>query len=469
MLQSIRNEIPRLLVLAVPMVGAQLLQMSMGFVDTVMVGRLGPGSLAAVALGNAIYYPLFLVCAGILSAVSPLVSQSHGAGESDPIGRTVRQAFWLSSLLAIPAVTIMWNVERPLLLYGLELEVAHLTQGYLKMVSFAFLPALWYTALRHFVEALGRPKVVLVITALGALANVAGNYVLMYGKLGFPALGVAGTGLSTAVVAWILFCSLVIFVQQQLSLRAYGIFARLGKPDAPAFRRLFRLGWPIGIMLGVETGLFATAAFMMGKLGTSEVAAHQIALQCASITFMVPLGVAFATTVRVGFEVGAGNPQGARIAGLTGMAASALFMSAASVMFFTFPRTIVSLYVNLSDPANGPVVEVAVALLGLAAIFQVFDGVQVTATGALRGIADTRIPMIVAFLSYWGVGLAAAYTLAFRVGLGPEGVWWGLVLGLAVAAILLLSRFTVLSADPDRIHPVHSTVQPQNPSTIDTS
>lgn len=469
MLDSIRNEIPRLLVLAGPMVVAQVLQMSMGFVDTIMVGRLGPTSLAAVALGNAIYYPLFLVCVGVLSAVSPLVSQSHGAGRSDPIGRTVRQAFWLATTLAIPAIVIMWNVETALLLYGLEHEVAVLTQGYLRMVSLAFLPGLWYAALRHFVEALGRPKSVMVITAVGAVANVGGNYVLMYGKLGFPALGVAGTGLSTTIVSCILFTSLVVFVQRHGSLRTYGVFSRLGRPDVPTFRRLFRLGWPIGIMLGVETGLFATAAFMMGKLGTTQVAAHQIALQCAAITFMVPLGVAFATTVRVGFEIGAGNPHGARIAGLTGTSVSILFMSFAAVMFFTFPREIISLYVDLSDPANGPVLDVAVILLGLAAVFQVFDGVQVTAAGALRGLGDTRVPMIVAVVSYWGVGLTAAYVLTFRFEMGPEGVWWGLVSGLSAAAILLLARFVLLSGRPERLRPVHSDSHPQNPITIETS
>jgi MATE family multidrug resistance protein len=282
-------------------------------------------------------------------------------------------------------------------------------------------------------------------------------------------MGVAGTGLSTTIVAWILFGSLVVFVQRRMSLRSYGVFARLGKPDAPTFRRLFRLGWPIGIMFGVETGLFATAAFMMGSLGTTEVAAHQIALQCAAFTFMVPLGIAFATTVRVGFEVGAENPHGARIAGLTGMIVSALFMCCAAVLFFTLPRPIIGLYIDLSDPANGGVVQVAVILLGLAAVFQVFDGVQVAAAGALRGIGDTRIPMIVALIAYWGVGLSAAYVLAFELEGGPEGIWWGLVGGLATASVLLLGRFLALSARPDRLIPVSDGTQLQNPTTIDTS
>jgi len=469
MLQNVRNEIPRLLVLAGPMVVAQLLQMSMGFVDTIMVGRLGPAPLAAVALGGAIYFPLFLICAGILSAVSPLVSQSHGAGNLDPIGRTVRQAFWLGTMLSVPAMFIMWHAEKLLLQFGIEPAVAHETQQYMQMISLAFLPGLWYTALRHFVEALGRPKAVMVITLLGATANVCGNYVFMYGKLGLPAMGVAGTGLATAVVSWILFLALVGFVQRHMTLRTYGVFSRLGRPDTPTFRRLFQLGWPIGIMFGFETGLFATAAFMIGRIGTVEVAAHQIALQCAAFTFMVPLGIAFATTVRVGFEVGAGNPFGARIAGLTGVGVSALFMCATAVLFFTFPRQIISLYVDLSNPANGPVLHVAVLLLGLAAVFQVFDGLQVSAAGALRGIGDTRVPMIVAVFSYWGVGLTSAYVLAFRLDLGPEGVWWGLVVGLAAAGIMLLTRFLFLSASPHRLTPLMDADHPQKPTTIETS
>ncbi|HEY5565227.1 MAG TPA: MATE family efflux transporter [Rhodothermia bacterium] len=469
MLDSLRNEVPRLLVLAGPMVVAQLLQVSMGFVDTIMVGRLGAESLAAVALGGAVYYPLFLVSAGILSAVSALVSQSHGAGHADPIGRTVRQGFWLGTMLSIPAIVLMWHVEPALLEFGLEPKVASLTQDYLETISPALLPALWYTALRHFVEALGRPKSVMVITLFGAIANVGGNYVLMYGKLGFPEMGVAGTGLSTTIVSWILFGSLVVFVQRHPSLRTYGVFSRLGKPDTTTFRRLFRLGWPIGIMFGVETGLFAVAAFMMGRLGTTEVAAHQIALQCAAFTFMVPLGIAFATTVRVGFEIGAGNPHGARIAGLTGIAVSALFMGITAVLFFTFPRAIIGLYLDLSDPANSPVVHLAVMLLGLAAVFQVFDGVQVTASGALRGIADTRVPMIVAVASYWGVGFTGAYFFAFKLELGPSGIWWGLVIGLAAAAVLLLGRFLVLSLEPERLIPVNPATQPHSPTTMETS
>jgi MATE family multidrug resistance protein len=222
-------------------------------------------------------------------------------------------------------------------------------------------------------------------------------------------------------------------------------------------------------MFGVETGLFAVAAFMMGRLGTIEVAAHQIALQCAAFTFMVPLGIAFATTVRVGFEIGAGNPHGARVAGLTGIAVSALFMGVTAVLFFTFPRAIIGLYIDLSDPANSPVVHLAVMLLGLAAVFQVFDGVQVTASGALRGIADTRVPMIVAVASYWGVGFTGAYVFAFEFELGPSGIWWGLVLGLAAAATLLLARFLVLSLKPERLMPVSHRSQPQNPTTMETS
>jgi MATE family multidrug resistance protein len=444
-LKHIQNEIPRLLILAGPIVVSQLLQMSMGFVDTLMVGRLGAASLAAVALGGAIYHPLFLICAGVMSAVSPLVSQSHGAGESEPIARTVRQAFWLASILAIPGIVVMWNVQPVLIAIGIDPAVAVQTQGYLRAISFSFIPGLWYWVLRHFVEALGRPRPVMLITLAGAIANAGLNYILMFGLLGFPALGVIGTGWSTTIVVYIIFATLVLFVRSQKSLSGYDVFRNLGRPDRPYLRRIFRLGWPIGIMFGVETGLFAAAAFMMGSIGTDELAAHQIALQCAAMTFMVPLGLAFASTIRVGFEIGANNPVGAQVAGYTGMLMAASAMAVFAMVFILAPRPILGLFVDLDDPANSVVVQLGVVLLSLAAIFQIFDGVQIASAGALRGLHDTRVPMYIAIVSYWGVGLTAAYLLAFRLDMGPQGVWWGLVLGLAAAAILLTVRFGYLT------------------------
>ena len=445
MYKHIKNEIPRLLILAGPMIASQLLQMSMGLVDTLMVGRLGAASLAAVALGGAIYHPLFLICAGVMSAVSPLVSQSHGAGESEPIGRTVRQAFWLASVLAIPGILIMWNIEPFLIAVGIEPGVAVRTQGYLRAVAFSFVPGLWYWVLRHFVEALGRPRPVMLITLAGAISNAVLNYILMFGKFGFPAMGVVGTGWSTTIVVYAIFTTLVVFVRSQRSLKTYDVFGKLGRPDRPYLRRIFRLGWPIGIMFGVETGLFAAAAFMMGTIGTNELAAHQIALQCAAFTFMVPLGLAFASTIRVGFETGAGNPKGAQVAGYTGMCLAAIVMAMFAVVFVVAPRPVLSLFIDLHDPENAAVVQLGVVLLGLAAVFQIFDGVQIASAGALRGLHDTHVPMYIAFVSYWGVGLTTAYVLAFPLGFGPRGIWWGLVLGLAAAAILLSVRFQYLT------------------------
>lgn len=428
------------------MIASQLLQMSMGFVDTLMVGRLGATSLAAVALGGAIYHPLFLICAGVMSAVSPLVSQSHGAGESEPIGRTVRQALWLATILAVPGILILWNVKPFLIMVGIDPSVAIQTQGYLRAIAFSFIPGLWYWVLRHFVEALGRPRPVMVITLAGAIANAALNYGLMFGKLGLPAMGVVGTGWSTTIVVYSIFITLVVFVRSQRSLKSYDVFRKLGRPDRPYLRRIFRLGWPIGIMFGVETGLFAAAAFMMGTIGTNELAAHQIALQCAALTFMVPLGLAFASTIRVGFEVGAQNPEGAQVAGYTGMCLAATVMAIFAILFVVAPEPILSLFIDLGDPANAVVADLGVVLLGLAAVFQIFDGVQIAAAGALRGLHDTRVPMYIAFASYWGVGLSAAYILAFPLELGPRGIWWGLVLGLAAASILLSFRFQYLTS-----------------------
>jgi MATE family multidrug resistance protein len=437
----LRSEISDSVHLAGPLIMAQLAQMSMGFIDTVMVGRLGPDSLAAVALGSAGYFPFLVMSIGVLTAVSPMVAQARGAGRISPVGRTVRQGLWLAVLLAIPCIVIQWNLGPLFQLVVDDPTSVDLTVSYLRPLLGGFLPALFFAVLRNYIEALARPRPVMLITFVGVGLNIFLNYTLMFGRLGFPELGVAGCGWATAIVYWSMFGMIVLFVRGTRDLRKYGVFTQLGRPDAPYFRRLFKIGWPVGVMLGIETGLFATAAFLMGSFGTVELAAHQIALQCAAFTFMIPLGIALATSIRVGHAVGRHDLDGARIAGHVGMGLGATVMVITAMCFWLFPRPIVSLYLDLSDAANAAVVAQAISLLGIAAVFQVFDGLQVTAGGALRGLADTRVPMVIGFASYWVIGLTTSVLLAYWAGLRAQGVWWGLVLGLAVASVLLLYRF----------------------------
>lgn len=427
--------------LALPVVAAQLGQMSMGLVDTIMVGRLGKEALAGVALGNTVFFFFTVTSMGVVMAVGPMVSQAHGAGEHEPIERSVRQGFWLVAALTVPAVLILWNIGPLLVSIGQPATTVADAMGYIHAIVWGFFPFLGYMVLRGFVEGISRPLPVTVITLVGVMLNVASNYVLMFGKLGLPALGLVGTGWASAIVFWFLVVTLALFCRHERTLRTYEIFSTIGRPDPHYFRELFKIGWPIGVALGIESGLFMLTALMIGTIGTTALAAHQVALQCAAFTFTVPLGIGMAAAVRVGQAIGKGDPDGARRAGFVAIALAALFMSGAGVAFWTLPRSIIGLFLDLGSAENRVVVELAITLLGVAAVFQVFDGIQVSAAGALRGLKDTRRPMLIGFISYWLIGLTSAYAMGFILGWGALGLWYGLVLGLAAAAVLLTLRF----------------------------
>lgn len=427
--------------LAGPVVAAQLAQMSMGLTDTIMVGRLGEEALAGVALGNTVFFFLAVTSMGVVMAVGPMVSQAYGAGSREPIERSVRQGFWLGAALAVPAFVILWNIAPILRTAGQPAATVADAQAYIRAIVWGFLPFLWFMGLRSFVEGISRPLPATVIAFLGVGLNIGANYVLMFGKLGLPALGLVGTGWASTIVFWFLLLALAFYVRHERTLRTYRIFSTLGRPDLHYFRELFRIGWPIGVSLGIESGLFMLTALMIGLFGTTALAAHQVALQCAAFTFMVPLGIGMAASVRVGHAAGRMDPDGARLAGSVGISLSAVFMACAAVAFWTLPRTIIGLFLDLGDEANRQVVRLAVALLSVAAVFQVFDGIQVSTAGALRGLKDTRRPMLIGFVSYWLIGLTSAWLLGFVLELGAVGLWWGLVLGLAAAAVLLTHRF----------------------------
>ncbi len=439
--------------LAGPVVAALLAQNSMSFIDTVMVGRLGSESLAGVALGNTVYFFVFIMCMGAIVAVGPMVSQAFGAGDHASIGRIVRQGLWLGLALAVPSFLIIWNIAPLLRALGQVEQTVILAQRYLHAVIWAILPAMWFVALRSFVESVSRPWPVTVVTFMGATLNVGANYVLMYGKFGFPALGLAGTGYATTFVFWTLFVALALYIGGNKIFRRYRVFSQFGGPDRQYFRELFRIGWPIGISHGVETGLFMVTALLMGALGTTSLAAHQVAIQCAAFTFMVPVGVGIATSVRVGQAAGRRDEKGVRWAGYLGVLLAGCFMLCAAAAFWALPETIIALFLDVHDPVNTAVVQLAVTLLGVAAVFQVFDGVQVAASGALRGLKDTRTPMLIGLVSYWLIGLSTGYLFCFVFGWGAKGLWWGLVSGLVAAAALLSLRFVRLARNVTSLLP----------------
>jgi MATE family multidrug resistance protein len=440
------TEIKESLLLAVPLAGAQLAQAATTFVDTVMMGILGSHILAAGALGAATFYLLLNVGSAIVSAVSPLAAEAYGAGGVAQVGRVVQQGLWLSVILAIPITVLIWHSGLLLRFLGQEPGNIVLAEEYLRAIAWGYFPGLGFAVLKSFVSALSRPRPVIVTMIGGTMLNVAANYVLAFGKFGFPALGLAGLGWASALSLWGMFAALALYILSQPQFRAYGAFSNLHQFESKGFGELVRVGVPIGVLAGVEGGFFTFVTFLMGQLGSVTLAAHQIALQTAVVTFTIPLGISLAAMVRVGQLMGQENPQGARLAGFVNISIAGLFMAMMGILFWTVPGTIVSLYIDTADPANAAVASLAKTLLGVAAMFQIVDGIQVTAAGALRGLKDTQVPLLIGILAYWGIGLTCGYTLGLVLGFGGIGLWWGFAIGLAVAAGILTWRFSTAQA-----------------------
>jgi MATE family multidrug resistance protein len=438
---ALRTELRATLRLAGPVVAAQLAHISMGFVDTVMVGRLGPEALAGVALGNTVFFFFAIMGMGMVRAVGPMVSQAVGAEESMAVGRSVRQGLWMATGLGLVILLILSNVAPVLRWTGQEPVAIDGATRYLDAIRWGILPFLGFAALRSFVEGLSRPLPVTIISFVGVAVNIGANELLMFGRWGLPALGLAGTGWASTIVFSVLFGALAVFVHRTAPFAEHGVFTHIRTPDRTYLRELVRIGAPMGASRGVESSLFMLTTVMMGVLGTTALAAHQIAIQCAAFAFMVPLGIGMAGTVRVGQAAGAEDETGARRAGRVAMGLATLAMVGTAVLFWTLPRPLVGLYLDLSAPENAAVVALAVQLLGIAAVFQLFDGLQVAAHGALQGLKDTRVPMGIAMVTYWGIGLTTGYLWGVRGGGGPEALWWGLVVGLAAASVLLVLRF----------------------------
>jgi MATE family multidrug resistance protein len=433
------------LVLAFPLAGAQLAQTVTGFVDTVMMGWLGSEVIAAGGLGAVAFTSLLTLASAIVSAVSPLAAEAYGAGDSRKAGRVGRQGLWLALLLSLPLTALVLLGDQWLPWLGQQPQTIALTTPYLHAIAWGYLPGVAFAALRSFVAALSRPGAIITIVGLGTVINIVGNYSLMFGKFGLPQLGLAGIGLASALSFWSMLLLLIGYILSQPSLRSTGVLQHLRHCDSKMLRELVRVGLPIGGLVGVEVGLFTVSTFLVGQFGTVPLAAHQIALQSAAITFNVPLGVAFATTVLVGQRLGQADLRGARRAGLIGICIGGSFMVAMGLLFWLAPATVVGLYLDVNDPANAAVINLAKSLLGIAALFQLVDGIQVVAAGALRGLQDTRVPLLIGIAAYWCIGLTIGWFLSMKAGLGAIGLWWGWAIGLTVAAIVLTWRFTRLT------------------------
>ena len=437
---TLRREIRDTLALAAPVVASQLAQVSLGFVDTVMVGRLGPNALAGVALGASMFFTIGLFGLGVVLAVGPVAAQAFGANDAPGAAHGARQGLWAAALLGPLLMGVLVAVSYGLVYTGQDPATADLAGAYLRAIVWG-LPAFYgFTALRSFSEAIGRPVVVTAVAVLGIGVNVFWNDALIRGRYGLPELGAVGVGYASAITTWTMLALLLTAFAAVPALRRSGLLRREA-PERRAIAELLRIGLPIGATLFVEAGLFGATALLVGRLGAQALAAHQVALQLASFTFMGALGVAIAGTVRVGQAVGRGDLLGARRAGWTsiGLATAVMIVSAAA--FLLFPRALIGVFLDVEVPANAPVVALAAHLLTLAGIFQVFDGLQAGANGALRGLKDTRAPMLIALATYWGLGLTSGAWLAFARGWGAAGLWTGLIVGLAAAGIALALRF----------------------------
>lgn len=429
--------------LAAPMALTQLVQFSMHVTDTLMIGRLGKDALAAGGLGTTIFYMAVIFCLGVVAAVAPLAAQAHGARKARLVRRTVRQGLWVATLLGAIFIAVLWHTEFLLALLGQDPANTAGAQSYVRAAVWGMIPILWNVALRGFISVMGRPNVLLAVMSGGFCLNILGNWVLMFGHWGFPRLELAGVGLSTAIANVAMTIALLLFATRARRIRRYAILGRFWRPDWHLFREIFKLGLPISGMMMMEHSLFAAAVFLLGKLGTAQLAAHMIAINCAATSFMIPLGIGQAATIRVGLAIGRGDSAGARRAGWAALGLGMLFMIAPAILFAVFPMTLIGLFIDLAAPENAAVIGFAASFLGIAALFQIFDGGQCIAAHILRGRKDTRTPMALACLGYLGVGLSASYLLGFHSPLGGAGVWWGLLIGLAVVTVMLVIRIRV--------------------------
>ena len=422
----------------------------MQFVDTIMAGHVSTTDLAALALASAFFYPLLLLMVGILMSVTPIVAQFRGNRKDEKISRAVADAFQLSLYFAFPMIILLHGLEPLMEAIGYPHEVTKIGDGYLNAVSWGFPAMLAYHVFRHFNEGLGLTRPNMYFHIIGLLLNILGNYTLMFGHFGFPAMGAVGAGWSTAMVWNLMFLMLFTFCFHNSRLRIYLTVQDFFRIRFQNTLEILRIGVPNGLSMGVETGLFALVAMMMGTLGVHVMAAHQIAINITAMSFMVPLGISVAITSRIGNAVGSEDHSLARYLGFSGIALCALVMLLPATFYLLLPEWIIMIYTK--DPE---VFEMAVILLFMAAIFQLSDGLQVGALGALRGLKDTRIPMITNIFSYLMVGIPAAYLLGIHWEYGPVGLWTGIIVGLSLAALLHNLRFHLLT----KKHLVLSSVQ----------
>ena len=431
--RSLRYEFRPMFNLAVPVVMAELGWMTMGIVDTLMVGRLSPEAIGAVGIGTSLFMGVVVLAMGVLLGLDTLVSHAYGAGHLEECHRWLFHGTTLAVIVTLPLTLILWALLDSLDRFGFDPAVLDLTRPYLKVVTWSVLPLLLYAAFRRYLQGMGIAAPVMIALIVANITNVFFNWVLIFGNLGAPALGVVGAAWATvgSRVAMAVFLLAVILIRES-GLRP-GLFETPLRIELGWMRQLLALGLPAALQITLEVGVFAAATALAGRLLPASLAAHQIALNIAAFTFMVPYGVSSAGAVRVGHAVGRRDPPAASRAGWTALLFGVGFMAIAAFVFTTIPELLIGAFTQ-----DEHVLAVGVSLLGVAAVFQLFDGLQAVATGILRGLGDTRTPMLWNLAGHWFIGLPLGYSLCFAAGLGVLGLWWGLSTGLIICGVSLL-------------------------------
>lgn len=437
------RELGATVALSGPLALTNLAQVAMGTTDVMMMGRIGPETLAAGALGVNLYFIALILGIGLLNATSPLIARELGRDPraTGAVRATVWQGMWSAACLAPPCWLVLWWSEPLLVALGQDAALSAQAAAYVHALQWALLPSWGFLVLRAFVGALERPGWSLLIGLAAVAFNAAANGCLMLGYWGCRPRGIAGSGLATLSSSLLMMLALGLVACLAAPFRRYRLLAGPWRPDLPRLRAFWRLGLPMAATLSFEVTLFNAAVFLMGLLGATALAAHSIAIQLASLTFMVPLGIAQAAAVRVGRAHGARDAEAVRRAGWTALVLAVAFMAAMGLTMVAVPRLLISAFLDTDDPGNARIVALATSLLMLAALFQIADGAQAVGAGMLRGLHDARVPMLFALTGYWGIGLPLGVLLAFPLGLGGVGIWIGLAAGLAVVAVLMICRW----------------------------
>ncbi|WP_108812549.1 MATE family efflux transporter [Sphingorhabdus sp. Alg231-15] len=438
-----RHEASTTLKLAWPLILSNLTMAMIGATDVLMIGWLGARELAAATLGFNLAMSCAIFCMGLVTASAPMMASEIGRmGHSvRDVRRTFRQAVWAAITVIIPFWLLLWNTESILVFFGQQPDLARNAGLYISAYMWSILPFLCFIILRNFISALEQPVWALIISVIAVMANALFNYALIFGKFGVPAFGVIGAGIGSVMTNMLMFGGMALVVILHKRFRRYCLFGRFWRADWQRYRALWKLGLPIAVTMGLEGSVFGIAALLMGLINAESVAAHAIALQLASLTFMVPMGLGQAATVRVGIQYGRRDHAGITRAGWVSFALGTSFMAAMAMVFVLAPDFLIAIFIDANAPGNDKVASLAVSFLAIAAIFQIVDGAQVVGAGMLRGLHDTTVPMVFALMGYWFIGIGVGAGLAFWQGWEGIGVWTGLASGLGIVAVLMLARW----------------------------